>query len=125
MPPGPLAPISVTASLSPLQRGACGHQSSRSSTNSSYLQIRLLQSSQTKPIKSICCQTLTTPKLYIRIIPRLKVCENYSLSSMESFCPKSRNTWEKICSPEMQPEVPLHTSLVLTGWSASHRPITT
>jgi hypothetical protein len=36
----------------------------------SHMQIRFPQSSQTKPMRSTCCQSLPSPKWYIRILSR-------------------------------------------------------
>ena len=49
-------------------REVCCHKSHRSSTKPSHMQINSPQSSQTKPMRSTCCQILTYPKLCIRIL---------------------------------------------------------
>jgi hypothetical protein len=55
--------LSPTASRPrPPPREERGHQSLRNSTKPSHLQIRFPQGSQTKPMRSTCCQTLTHPK---------------------------------------------------------------
>lgn len=70
------------------------------------MQIRFPQSSQTKPMRSTCCQTLTHPQncIYESYLEALVVCKNYSV--IRAFCPKSCNTSEEFCSPEMSPEAP-------------------
>jgi hypothetical protein len=51
-------------------RELCSHQSPRSSTKPSHMQIRFPQSSKTKPMRITCYQTLITTKLYMRILSR-------------------------------------------------------
>jgi hypothetical protein len=58
-----LLSCSYSLPQTPLQcREICGHQSCRSTTKPSHMHIRIPQSSQTKPMRSNCWQTLTNPK---------------------------------------------------------------
>jgi hypothetical protein len=92
-------------------RKVCGHQSCRSGTKPSIIQIRSPQALRPRQWEVPAVRPWPTPKLYIRILSRSNkgVWELLHLRDFHQSC--NTAAWEEVCSPETPTETSRHSSL--------------